>query len=210
LATSKGIGPTRTPPPPNLQAKGVFRCGREPFVFDWSRDPDAIYFGGLVGEGGSMLVFKARRKLLLVVEDDVLLVRPIERAASELGINVLHASTGAQGIRLATERQPDLVLLDLGLPDMDGARVLGSLKSMPQTVSIPVIIYSGRTGHEQRIESFRFGADDYIEKPFDCDMLMRRVEHHMFKTSENTRETRESGVVVLGSFEQPTPVRWIK
>jgi two-component system KDP operon response regulator KdpE len=154
-----------------------------------------------------MFVVKGRRKLLLVVEDDVLLLRPIERAASELGIDIVHAPTGEEGIRLAGDRQPDLILLDLGLPDMDGARVLGCLKSTPRTVSIPVIIYSGRTDHDERIESFRLGADDYLEKPFDIDMLMRRVEHHMFKVSETQRI---SGVVSIGSFDQPTPVRWIK
>jgi DNA-binding response OmpR family regulator len=146
-----------------------------------------------------MLLVKGRRKLLLVVEDDVLLLRPIERAASELGINVLHAGTGEEGIRLAAQRQPDLILLDLGLPDMDGARVLGCLKSAPTTVSIPVIIFSGRTDHEERIESFRFGADDYIEKPIDMDMLMRRVEHHMFKLSETNRK---SGIVTTDAYEQ--------
>jgi two-component system KDP operon response regulator KdpE len=154
-----------------------------------------------------MVLAKGRRKLLLVVEDDVLLLRPIERAASELGIDVVHASTGEDGVQLATDRQPDVILLDLGLPDMDGARVLGCLKSTPRTVSIPVIIYSGRTDHEEKIESFRFGADDYLEKPFDMDMLMRRVEHHMFKMYETTRE---SGVVSTGHFEQDTPLRWIK
>jgi DNA-binding response OmpR family regulator len=153
------------------------------------------------------MLVKGRRKLLLVVEDDVLLLRPIQRAAAELGIDVLHAATGEEGIRFAGERQPDLILLDLGLPDMDGARVLGCLKSTPDTVSIPVIIYSGRTDHEERIESFRFGADDYLEKPFDMDMLMRRVEHHMFKISETTRK---SGIVMTDAFEQPTPVRWTK
>ena len=154
-----------------------------------------------------MLLIRGRRKLLLVVEDDVLLLRPIERAAAELGIDVAHATTGEEGIRLALDREPDVILLDLGLPDMDGARVLGCLKSSPETVSIPVIIYSGRTDHEERIESFRFGADDYVEKRFDMDMLMRRVEHHMFKTSETTRK---SGIVSLGAFDQPTPVRWTK
>jgi DNA-binding response OmpR family regulator len=150
---------------------------------------------------------------LLVVEDDVLLLRPIERAAAELGIDVLHATTGEEGIRFAVEREPDVILLDLGLPDMDGARVLGCLKSSPDTVSIPVIIYSGRTDHDEKIESFRFGADDYLEKPFDMDMLMRRVEHHLFKTTETSRK---SGVVATrplddaDAFDPPTPVRWMK
>jgi DNA-binding response OmpR family regulator len=160
-----------------------------------------------------MLLIRGRRKLLLVVEDDVLLLRPIERAAAELGIDVAHATTGEEGIRLALDREPDVILLDLGLPDMDGARVLGCLKSSPETVSIPIIIYSGRTDHDEKIESFRFGADDYLEKPFDMDMLMRRVEHHMFKLSESSRK---SGVVATkplddeDAFNPPTPVRWIK
>ena len=146
---------------------------------------------------------RGRRKLVLLVEDDVLLLRPIERAASELGNDILHAPTGEEGIRLAAERAPDLIVLDLGLPDMDGARVLGCLKSAPSTVSIPVIIYSGRTDHEEKIESFRFGADDFLEKPFDMDMLMRRIEHHIFKASETITK---SGVMSTVSDEQ-APVR---
>jgi DNA-binding response OmpR family regulator len=143
---------------------------------------------------------------VLVVEDDILLLRPIERAASELGIDILHAGTGEEGVRLAMDRQPDLVLLDLGLPDMDGARVLGCLKSSPRTVSIPVIIYSGRSEHDERIESFRFGADDFLEKPFDMDMLMRRVEHHIFKSSETTRKSGILSTVVA----ERAPVRFTK
>ncbi len=131
-----------------------------------------------------MQVAKGRRKLVLVVDDEALLVRAIRRAAADLGIEILHASNGQDGIRLAAGPAPDLILLDLGLPDIDGARVLAFLKSSPETVSIPVIIYSGRSEHDERIESFRLGADDYFEKPFDIDMLMRRIEHHIFKSSE--------------------------
>jgi DNA-binding response OmpR family regulator len=90
------------------------------------------------------------------------------------------------------------------------------LKSSPDTVSIPVIIYSGRTDHDEKIESFRFGADDYLEKPFDMDMLMRRVEHHMFKTTETVRKSgvvataAYNGADTFDSFDQKTPVRWMK
>jgi two-component system KDP operon response regulator KdpE len=142
---------------------------------------------------------RGRRKLVLVVEDDLLLLRPIERAASEIGIDIIHAQNGEDGVRLASERTPDLIVLDLGLPDMDGARVLGCLKSAPRTVSIPVIIYSGRTDHDDKIEFFRFGADDYVEKPIDIDMLMRRIEHHIFKASETMTK---SGIVATGYGER--------
>ncbi len=60
------------------------------------------------------------------------------------------------------------------------------------------MIYSGRTDHDERIECFRLGADDYLEKPFDIDMVFRRVEHHLFKTSE---APRESGIIPLGPVE---------
>lgn len=86
----------------------------------------------------------------------------------------------------------------MGLPDMDGIRVLVCLKGEADTSPIPVMIYSGRTDHDERIECFRLGADDYLEKPFDIDMVFRRVEHHLFKTSE---APRESGIIPLGPVE---------
>jgi DNA-binding response OmpR family regulator len=131
-----------------------------------------------------MPVVKTGRKLILVVDDEILLHRAIERAAAAVGIDVIHATNGTEGVRMAVERRPELVLLDMNMPDMDGSRVLARLKAAPQTTSIPVVIFSGRTDHEDRIAALGLGAEDYFEKPFELDMLMRRIEHHIFKASE--------------------------
>ena len=131
-----------------------------------------------------MEVAKAGRKLILLVDDELLLHRAIERAAAAVGIDVLHATSGAEGLRLAFEKNPDLVLLDMNMPQMDGSVVLAQLKGDARTRRIPVVIFSGRTDHEDRIAALGLGAEDYFEKPFELDMLMRRVEHHIFKASE--------------------------
>jgi DNA-binding response OmpR family regulator len=139
-----------------------------------------------------MPVTKAGRKRVLLVDDEVLIHRAIDRAASEAGIEVIHAMTATTGVELAVERRPDLIILDMTMPDLDGIQVLDRLKRAPQTSAIPVLIYSGRTDHDDRIAAFRIGADDYFEKPFDLGMLMRRVEHHIFKASETLRTSSSS------------------
>ena len=127
---------------------------------------------------------KATSKRILFIDDEAALHRAIDRCAAEVGILVLHAMTSLEGVRLATEKRPDLIVLDMGMPDLDGIEVLTRLKSVPKTASIPVLIYSARNDHDDRIAAFQVGAEDYLEKPFDLGMLMRRVEHHIFKSSE--------------------------
>jgi DNA-binding response OmpR family regulator len=134
-----------------------------------------------------MSVTKAGRKRVLLVDDEVLLHRAIDRAASEVGIDVIHAMTATAGVEMAVEKRPDLIILDMTMPDLDGIQVLERLKRAPQTSPIPVLIYSARSDHDDRIAAFQIGADDYFEKPFDLDMLMRRIEHHIFKVSETVR-----------------------
>src|SRR5262249_5578387 len=138
------------------------------------------------------------RRVILLVDDEIILHRAIARAATEVGIAVLHATNGTEGVQLAIEKQPDLVLLDMTLPDLDGEVVLQRLKAAPETKGIPVVIYSGRTDHEDRIGALGLGAEDYFEKPFDLDMLMRRVEHHIYKASEK--------IARHGAWESSEPV----
>src|SRR6185436_15740178 len=120
---------------------------------------------------------------VLLVDDEVLLHRAVARAASAAGIEILHALDGATAVRMAAEDGPNLILLDMNLPDTDGRRVLQALRETPQTASIPVLIFSVRGDHDERISAFELGADDYFEKPFQMDMLRRRIEHHLFKAS---------------------------
>lgn len=146
--------------------------------------------------GMSMKPAKASPRRVLLVDDEVLLHRAIARAASAVGIEMLHAMDGASGVRMAAEESPSLILLDMNLPDTDGTRVLRCLKETPQTSSIPVLIFSARVDHDERIATFELGADDYLEKPFQIDMLLRRIDYHLFKASE---AKKESGVVAVAS-----------
>jgi CheY-like chemotaxis protein len=154
--------------------------------------------------GMSMHAAKAGPPRVLLVDDEVLLHRAIARAASAVGIEMLHAMDGATGVRMAAEESPGLILLDMNLPDTDGTRVLRCLKETPQTSSIPVLIFSARTNHDDRIATFQLGADDYLEKPFQMDMLVRRIEHHLFKARE---ALKQSGVVGVASPAQEIPLR---
>jgi two-component system KDP operon response regulator KdpE len=113
--------------------------------------------------------------LLLVVDDDHLLHRTIERAATAAGIDVLHAMTGGEAAPLMIAHKPDAILLDIGLPDVDGRDVLAQLKALPEAAKIPIIMYSSHGEHEHRLSSLELGAENYVEKPFDPELLMRRI-----------------------------------
>jgi DNA-binding response OmpR family regulator len=131
-----------------------------------------------------MNVAKARHKTILFVDDEPALHRAMDREASAVGIDVIHAMSGFEGVRLAGAARPDLIVLDMMLPDLDGLQVLDLLKRAQPTSGIPVVVFSGRCHHEDRVAAFQHGADDYFEKPFDLGMLVRRIEHHIFKASE--------------------------
>ena len=114
--------------------------------------------------------------LLLVVDDDHLLHRTIERAASAAGVEVIHAMTGGEAAPLVVGRKPDAILLDIGLPDVDGRDVLAQLKALPGAAGqIPIIMYSSHGEHEHSLSALQLGAENYVEKPFDPDLLMRRI-----------------------------------
>jgi DNA-binding response OmpR family regulator len=130
---------------------------------------------------------RAARRRILLVDDDVMIYRAIARAASDAGIHVIHAMTAADGLHLAAAQLPELILLDMSLPDLDGMQVLERLKSSAEMAWIPVVIFSARRNHDERIATFQCGAEDYIEKPFEVGMLMRRIEHQIQKGWERVR-----------------------
>jgi two-component system, OmpR family, KDP operon response regulator KdpE len=113
--------------------------------------------------------------VLLVVDDDHLLHRTIDRAAQAAGVEVIHAMTGGEAAPLVISRKPDAILLDIGLPDVDGRDVLAQLKALPAAAQIPIIMYSSHGEHEHRLSALQLGAENYVEKPFDPDLLMRRI-----------------------------------
>jgi two-component system KDP operon response regulator KdpE len=108
----------------------------------------------------------------LVVDDEVQ-IRRFLRAGLELeGIGVREASTGKEALRAATLRPADLVILDLGLPDMDGSEIVERLRSWS---SVPIIVLSVRSQEEEKVRLLQLGADDYVVKPFGMAELLARA-----------------------------------
>lgn len=109
---------------------------------------------------------------LLLVEDDVPIRASLERALTSRGHTVLSAADGLAGLRRAIDDRPDIVVLDLGLPDIDGLDLLRMLRAVSR---VPVIISSARDTEDEIIRCLDAGADDYLVKPYSADELEARV-----------------------------------
>lgn len=110
--------------------------------------------------------------LVLLVEDELPIRRLLRAALAGEGYRVVEAETGQQALKLAVQQPPDLVVLDLGLPDLDGQEVLRRLREWLQA---PVIILSVRDQERQKITALDSGADDYLTKPFRTGELLARI-----------------------------------
>jgi len=156
---------------------------------------------------------------VLVVEDDPQLVRALVINMQVRRYEVEAASDGATALRLAAARRPDVVILDLGLPDMDGVDVITALRGWSR---VPVLVLSARQGSDEKVAALDAGADDYITKPFSMDELMarlraavRRVEETPLAPETTVVETDEFTVdllakkVVRGRHDvRLTPTEW--
>jgi two-component system KDP operon response regulator KdpE len=109
---------------------------------------------------------------VLVVDDEPQIQRFLHVALTAAGYEVVSAESGAQALRLAVTGAPDVIVLDLGLPDRDGKEVLRDIRAFSQT---PVIILSARDRESEKIEALDLGADDYVEKPFGIGELTARL-----------------------------------
>ena len=109
---------------------------------------------------------------ILVVDDELQIQRAIRTILTEKGFRVTTASNGEEGLTLAATNEPDLVILDLGLPDMDGVDVCTRLREWTQC---PIIILSVRDSEREKVAALDKGADDYLTKPFGIEELLARV-----------------------------------
>ncbi len=110
--------------------------------------------------------------LILVADDEPRITKLVSIALSEEGFRVVAASTGSEAIRLAEEYRPDVVLLDIVMPDMDGIEVMRQLR---ESRSVPVILVTAKGSTADKTKGLDLGADDYIAKPFHPDELAARV-----------------------------------
>lgn len=109
---------------------------------------------------------------ILIVEDDKAVQRLMAAAMDNAGYHQEIAANGAEAVTLALSLQPQVILLDLGLPDTDGVEVIRKLRSWTET---PIIVVSARSDDRDKIEALDAGADDYLTKPFSVDELLARI-----------------------------------
>ncbi|HEV3031643.1 MAG TPA: response regulator, partial [Polyangia bacterium] len=123
------------------------------------------------GPSGSSL--PAGRRRILIIEDEPDLVRGLRDALEFEGFDILSSGLGRDGVKLARERGPDLVLLDLMLPDMNGFAVCEEIRASSPLV--PIIMLTARSQESDKIRGLEVGADDYITKPFSVGELVARI-----------------------------------
>ena len=119
---------------------------------------------------------------VLIMEDDPHTVEVVQLYLERDGHNVLSASDGVQGLRLARETHPDLVVLDLMLPLMDGMEVCRILR---QETDVPIVMLTARVDEEERLAGLELGADDYITKPFSPRELAARIRAVLRRTNRD-------------------------
>ncbi len=129
--------------------------------------------------------------VVLVVEDEAQMRTFVRIALESNGFQMLEAPTAAEGIRQARAYSPDLVLLDLGLPDLDGSKVTQRIREYS---SVPILVISARGSEESKVKALDEGADDYLTKPFGAAELMARIRVALRKAA--TRDTQ--AVVRIG------------
>lgn len=116
---------------------------------------------------------------ILIIEDDVLQADVVRILLEHSGFNVVHAMDGVEGLRRLYEIQPDLVVLDLMLPQVDGWEVCRRIREMS---TVPIIIMTSRRSDEEKVKGLRMGADDYVVKPFNPQELAARIQAVLRRT----------------------------
>ena len=155
----------------------------------------------------------------LVIDDEPQIVRALRVNLRARGYDVDTAADATTGLALAARRPPDVIILDLGLPDMDGSEVIAGLRGWS---TAPIIVLSGRTDQPQKIAALDAGADDYVTKPFDIEELfarMRAVSRRV--TPDGAEPTADIGTWVvdlsthrvrprdgIGPDQRLTPTEW--
>jgi DNA-binding response OmpR family regulator len=117
-------------------------------------------------------------KSILVVEDEEA-VRELEKFILEQhGYEVMEAKDGLEGLAKAEFRKPDLILLDLMMPDVSGGRMFDEMKEHPATAGIPIVVVTGKPDAHDLFDD-EIGSDNVIMKPFEADALIERIRHHI-------------------------------
>ena len=123
--------------------------------------------------------------IISIVEDDPGIRNALVRALAQRGHAVTSTATGMEGLQQAVDGRPDIVVLDLGLPDVDGEQVLTMLRAVSD---VPVVVVTARDDDEAVVRALNSGADDYVVKPFDADQLEARIRAVLRRSGGSTPE----------------------
>jgi two-component system, OmpR family, KDP operon response regulator KdpE len=153
---------------------------------------------------------------VLVVDDEPQIVRALQINLRARGFEVHIADTGASALKVAAQHPPELVILDLGLPDMDGVAVIRGLRGWTEA---PIVVLSGRSDSADKVEALDAGADDYLTKPFGIDELLARMraalrrsgtgeDQPVVEFGDVTVDLAAKRVVIAGQEVRLTPTEW--
>lgn len=113
---------------------------------------------------------------ILVIDDDLETLRLVGLMLQKQGYHVVTAASGEEGIQVALREQPDLILLDVMMPGLDGFEVTRRLRQNPETSSIPILIFTAKSQVEDKVEGYEAGADDYLTKPIHPAELIAHIK----------------------------------
>ncbi len=144
---------------------------------------------------------------ILVIEDDDIVARTIERSLRGEEFRVTLTTSGVEGLKAARRRPPDLVILDIIMPGMDGYSVCREMRADPILADVPILFLTAKIKNEDKIAGFKAGADDYLSKPFNIDELilrlraiLRRARLHAPGNGPSAVLTEEPVVLGIGSL----------
>jgi DNA-binding response OmpR family regulator len=136
-------------------------------------------------------------KHILIVDDDALLRRSLAFSLEKANYHTSTAATAREALAQVRLDPPDLVLLDIGLPGMDG---LDALRQLRQQADVPVIFLTARRRELDQVLGLELGADDYVTKPFDTDVLLARIKAVLRRASPSPALARDSGPLTVGDL----------
>ena len=135
--------------------------------------------------------------LILIVDDDQLLRRSLAFHLGQNGYTTMAAATAEDGLEMANRQSPDLILLDIGLPGIDG---LEALHRFREQADYPIIYLTARRRELDQIVGLEVGADDYITKPFDVDILLARIKAVLRRVSDSGERKKELKPLIVGDL----------
>jgi DNA-binding response OmpR family regulator len=154
-----------------------------------------------------MVVFTTNMNLL-IIEDDESVAKTIERSLRSNYFNITITSNGYEGLKSARKLPPDLIILDIIMPGLDGYKVCKEIRSDPILNDVPIMFLTAKVSDEDKIAGFLAGADDYLIKPFNIDELALRIHAILRRISKRNTSKELAGFDILKNINRETSTKY--